>query len=180
MKSSPLQRKSPMPRGKAGLKQGAPLQRRTGLGRGTKELKRGTRLARHTELCSTATKPKRQRDTGPSKKLKDQLKTKRAKGVCERCAGRGRLDVHHRRARKMGGTKRPEINDPSNLLVLCRSCHHAITDSQGNRPTYEFEGLLIREDGRDTTTVKVLLAGGWFLLDNQGAKTPTTAPEFSC
>jgi hypothetical protein len=77
----------------------------------------------------------------------------------------------------MGGTVRPEINSPENLLVLCRPCHHSITDTNGHRAEYEFEGLLIREDGRDPADVKVLLAGGWFFLNNSGGKTPTTTPE---
>ncbi len=52
----------------------------------------------------------------------------RAAGCCERC---GRYaeggSVHHRSARRMGGSKDPSKNDPSNLLLLCGSgttgCH---------------------------------------------------------
>lgn len=184
MKSSGQLRRTPMPArrtrlqpGEKGLTSGGQLQRRKRLEPGDNPLRRVTPLARRADLKDAPKKSKRPRDTGPSKDVKDFLRTVRAKGRCERCCAGGRLDVHHRRARKAGGTKRPEINSPENLLVLCRSCHHAITNTNGHRADYEFEGLVIREDLRDSADVKVLLAGGWFLLDSSGEKKPTTPPE---
>lgn len=168
--------------GENGLKPGGPLRRETPLGRRA-ELRSKPKpaavnpLVRSTPPAPTGMTRKRPRDTGPSKDVKDMLRKERAKGRCERCAGTGRLDVHHRRGRKAGGTKRLEINSPENLLVLCRPCHNAITNTNGNRVAIEFEGLLIREDLRDPADVKVLLADGWFFLTASGGKTPTTAPE---
>lgn len=46
----------------------------------------------------------------------------RALGLCERCGNPG-TDIHHRQPRQMGGTNRPDIHDPPNLLLLCRTCH---------------------------------------------------------
>jgi hypothetical protein len=39
--------------------------------------------------------------------------------MCQRCGGNRSLDVHHRVALKDGGAP----YDPTNLEVLCRSCH---------------------------------------------------------
>ena len=43
----------------------------------------------------------------------------RAKGRCERCGGKVRLDIHHVLRRSAGG---PDI--PSNAVALCRPCHN--------------------------------------------------------
>jgi hypothetical protein len=171
-------KQTPMPRRTAGLKPSGQLQRKTGL-KSLNPLVRKAAFGRAAPLLhgDQPTARKRPRDTGPSKDLKDQLKAERAKGTCERCGRAGRLDVHHRRGRKIGGTTRPEINSPVNLLVLCRPCHSGITVTNGNRADAEFEGLLIREDLRDPADVPVKLADGWFLLTTTGTRTPTTAPD---
>lgn len=41
---------------------------------------------------------------------------------CQRCGDHDTLDVHHRRARGMGGTQAKDRL--SNLLTLCRACHN--------------------------------------------------------
>ena len=61
--------------------------------------------------------------TGPSAEVRAEV-IARARGRCERCgtwADQGQ--VHHRKPRQMGGTSRPEINDASNLVLLCQLCH---------------------------------------------------------
>ncbi len=55
----------------------------------------------------------------------------RADECCEKCYGSARGgSVHHRSARRMGGSKDPAKNLPSNLLLLCGSgttgCHEEI------------------------------------------------------
>ena len=118
--------------------------RRTALARKT-ELRRGAALAR-TGIARTreagARKIKasqRTRDTGPPPATR-QLVVDRAGGCCEVCGtllhdGYGWLaahSIHHRQPRGMGGTSRPEINSPANLLLLCGSatspegCHAVI------------------------------------------------------
>lgn len=62
--------------------------------------------------------------TGPTPETR-QACWVRDDGMCVACGIR--LDVfselHHRRPRGAGGTKRPETNLPSNLIWLCRECH---------------------------------------------------------
>ena len=49
---------------------------------------------------------------------------------CEICGASRNLEVHHIEPRRMGGSRRPEIEDPSNKAVLCRSCHTEITEQR--------------------------------------------------
>lgn len=54
---------------------------------------------------------------------------------------RGRLVVHHRRPKGMGGTADPSIHDPDNLITLCDR-HHTDVHS---RPAHSYStGLLVR------------------------------------
>ncbi len=45
---------------------------------------------------------------------------------CEICGASGNLEIHHMEPRHMGGSRRPEIEAPSNKAVLCRPCHRSI------------------------------------------------------
>ena len=49
---------------------------------------------------------------------------------CEICGASRNLEVHHIEPRRMGGSRRPEIEAPSNKAVLCRSCHIEITEQR--------------------------------------------------
>jgi len=51
-------------------------------------------------------------------------------GTCEICGTSRDLEVHHMEPRRMGGSRRPEIEAPSNKAVLCRSCHTQITEQR--------------------------------------------------
>lgn len=74
------------------------------------------------------------RNTGPSLEQKAKV-CERAGGCCERC-GRDlegqRYSIHHRKPRRMGGTKDPEINSLCNLMLLCGTgttgCHGYVED----------------------------------------------------
>lgn len=102
-------------------------------------------------MKKTGLQPRRARDTGPSKVTKE-LVWARAGGRCELCGGplagmRG-FSRHHRRPRRMGGSRRPDTNSPSNILLVCGSattpdgCHHRI---EANRAQAYDEGLLLRD-----------------------------------
>jgi hypothetical protein len=72
----------------------------------------------------------------------------------------------HRVRRGMGGsTRNPAIHRPSSLLHVCdRGGYEAdhFTDRYGN-------GWSVHR-GQDTAAVPVLLADGWFLLDDEGGR----------
>lgn len=73
----------------------------------------------------------RYRSTGPTADVVDCV-YERAQHSCELCtAGVGPVrgtdhHLHHRRPRRAGGSKRPDTNLPSNLLLLCPTCHEAV------------------------------------------------------
>src|SRR3989304_9628664 len=49
---------------------------------------------------------------------------------CEICGTSRSLEVHHIEPKRMGGSRRPEIEAPSNKAILCRSCHTEITEQR--------------------------------------------------
>ena len=50
--------------------------------------------------------------------------------TCEICGTARNLEVHHIEPRRMGGSRRPEIDEASNRAVLCRSGHTQITEQR--------------------------------------------------
>jgi hypothetical protein len=49
---------------------------------------------------------------------------------CEICSTSRNLETHHIGPRRMGGSRRPEVEAASNKAVLCRSCHTQITEQR--------------------------------------------------
>jgi 5-methylcytosine-specific restriction protein A len=89
--------------------------------------------------------------------------------VCEvqvRCPGRAvaLYDLHHRRCRGAGGSKRPETNLTGNALAVCRDCHSFI---ESQRETAYSNGWLVRQH-QEPALIPVLRRQVWVLLDNQG------------
>jgi hypothetical protein len=82
-----------------------------------------TGLARRTPLRTSREKKTGRRDTGPDRATRE-LVLERDEYRCV-CCGKpvsdGPWSTQHRRARGNGGTSRPEINRPSNLIILCGS-----------------------------------------------------------
>lgn len=73
----------------------------------------------------------------------------RAYFECEYCGSNNfsfGVSIHHRKPRGMGGTKKKETNDPTNLLLLCGSgttgCHGWI---ESNREESYKRGLLVKQ-----------------------------------
>lgn len=103
----------------------------------------------------------------------------RAAGLCERCYRSPDTNSHHRRPRGLGGSRDPDTDLPANLLRLCGSgttgCHGWI---EHHRTTSIDLGYLIQQ-GKAPSTVPVLLVThgfyGWYLLDNDGNRTPCCA-----
>lgn len=132
----------------------------------TTPLKRTGTLARQKPLERATAKPNRQRYTGPSKAVKDLLKA-RSGGVCEYCGLREATEAHHRLGRKAGGTKRPWINELSNLVDLDLWCHAKITNTNGRRDDYENAGFLLREGMKPAATpIEHARLGRVLLLDD--------------
>jgi 5-methylcytosine-specific restriction endonuclease McrA len=102
--------------------------------------------------------------TGFSKQVRD-LVLKRADGRCEKCGMfTDVLQLHHRRARGMGSTRRPESNQPSNAAAICPPCH---THIESRRADALFQGWLVRQEKSPAET-PVFRWGQWVLLRDDG------------
>ena len=102
-------------------------------------------LVRQAPIKPRGCKPKRKPDAEASEwvgeaRARDAV-AGRSGGLCEirlrGCFGRA-LDWHHRLLKGQGG-----LWQASNGLHLCRWCHEAVTNTRGNRATYEQNGWLI-------------------------------------
>jgi hypothetical protein len=110
--------------------------------------------------------------------LTDHLKASReivlirAGGRCEHCGARTVLEMSHRIARGMGGTKRSgaSAHSPANLAALCSADHRHVEAY----PFWAYSmGLKIRRGGDPLTTPIVMWDGRW-LLDDDGLRLPIT------
>ena len=102
------------------------------------------------------------RKTGPSPAAVDAL-FRRSHEMCELCGWHGE-QIHHRKARHMGGTSDPEINALSNLVHWCHACH-AMVESRRAK-AYE-NGWLVHS--WDTPReVPFVVAGRPLMLDDDG------------
>lgn len=86
---------------------------------------------------------------------------------CERCGDplRDQIERHHRQRRAAGGDR------IANLMALHPYCHQWITE----HPDFaRHEGWIVPATGieDDPANVPIRLDGYWWLLDDQGGKTP--------
>jgi len=106
-------------------------------------------------------------DTGPDEPTKWVVQG-RFGGACARCGHPG-ATIQHRKPRRMGGTRDPAINRPSNLIWVCGT---GTTGCHGHMESYRHEaygaGWLLH-DGEDPLLEPVLL---WdrrrVVLDDEG------------
>lgn len=101
----------------------------------------------------------------------------RAKFICERCGGElNTMSVHHRRPRKMGGSRLPDTNQPQNLLVLCGTgitgCHGWI---ESNRHAAVTDGYLLYQND-DPCQHPYLGHDGWWWLTETAEKMRNKPP----
>lgn len=113
------------------------------------------------------------RSTGPGR-LTVEAVYMRADGHCELCGGpiqgeRGQEHhVHHRRPRRMGGSRLPETNGIENLLLLDADCHRRVEKER----TAGYEGgWLVRQDAAPAE-VPVLIRGSLVFLTDDGGYRP--------
>jgi hypothetical protein len=141
---------------------------------------RGDPPQRKTPLRAKKAWRPRPKATGPSQDAVEAV-YERASWSCERCSGavgpiRG-VDhhVHHRRPRGNGGTVRPETNWPSNLLLLCPTCHEdGKTGVESRRKAALAAGWLVHQT-EDPATVPVVIHGPrlvWLTVDGQYSDHP--------
>lgn len=111
------------------------------------------------------------RDTGPSSAVRDRV-IQRCRYLCERCGcgAEGGLQVHHRKPRRMGGSKDPAVNFPSNLVLLCDMCHiHGVE----KRRTQAYEDGFLVHAAHDPALIPVkIYARGYVLLTDDGRYAP--------
>jgi 5-methylcytosine-specific restriction protein A len=115
-------------------------------------------------------------NTGPTSEMR-LLLLNRANYACERCGQRlQQASVHHRRPRRMGGSKAPDTNMAQNLLVICGTgttgCHGEI---ESNRHAALADGYLLY--ARDNPLEHpVNLHDGWWWLAEDGTKMRNRPP----
>ena len=89
----------------------------------------------------------------------------RADSRCERCGVfADDMQLHHRRARGMGGSKAVDTNTPANALAVCGECHRAI---ESMRTTAQHLGWLVRQ-GMAPAETPVFRQGQWVNLHDDG------------
>lgn len=97
----------------------------------------------------------------------------RAGSRCEVCGLPADLaQIHHRRPRGMGGTKRRESGGAANGLLLHPACHERI---ERNRAAALENGWLVSQTA-DPAEVPVRLWDGWALLNPAGSVTRVGEP----
>jgi hypothetical protein len=92
----------------------------------------------------------------------------RANGYCEICGFDQPTQIHHRRARGAGGTRRVSTNTASNALAVSLECH-ALAESR--RELAYSRGWLVHQQ-HNPAEVPVMINGSeWVLLDDHGYTT---------
>lgn len=118
------------------------------------------------------------KSTGPDKATRE-LVAARDGWSCVRCGNSEDpwpgWNIHHRLPRGMGGTSNPDINLPSNLLLLCHACHRYI---ELYRNEADANGWLVERHmppaAMRPTAVAVRHAKhGWVYLDDEGGWAST-------
>lgn len=132
------------------------------------------------DMVRGQTKPRPPRNTGPTTETR-KIVINRAGNRCERCGKpiTGPYSIHHRKPRGMGGTKDPQANSPSNLVLLCGSattpggCH---TGVEKFREAAVATGWIVPRTADPARTPIKLFPHRWYLLNEDGTTTETVRP----
>lgn len=117
---------------------------------------------------------RRYRNTGPAQDVRDKVYC-RDRLACVMCLGEYGLQIHHRTPRKAGGTSRPEINLPSNLIVLCFGCHSRV---ESQRELARGRGYLVPSHA-NPADVPILWRAAWVWLCDDGTAVPLGASDLA-
>lgn len=97
----------------------------------------------------------------------------RSAGRCERCnEWTSDCQIHHRRPRGAGGTRREDTNTTSNGVLLCSQCHREV---ESHRAKAFDDGWLVRQS-HDPKATPVLRREQWVYLDDDGGMRDAPAP----
>lgn len=108
------------------------------------------------------------RATGPTPAIRALVKA-REDDACAICGRRtAPFQIHHRRPRGIGGTRRLDTNSPANLVLL-DDCHAGI---ESHRTVAYLNGWLVPQQA-DPALVPFLYRGRMVLLTELGAVEPT-------
>ena len=89
---------------------------------------------------------------------------------CWHCGSDTDLVIHHRRNRGSGGSKNPEINQPSNLMLICWYWNQAIESHYQSAEWSRMWGHKIASWQDYSHPVFDRYAMGWYVLKNDGSK----------
>lgn len=103
--------------------------------------------------------------TGFSPKVRE-LALERSGGICECCAAAPVQQLHHRRARGAGGSKRVDTNEVSNLFAICEPCHRHI---ESHRAEALVNGWLVRQGKNPAGTEILYRKTDWAFLTPDGS-----------
>jgi hypothetical protein len=121
----------------------------------------------------------RYRNTGPPTAVVDAVYD-RAQFSCELCSvGLGPMrgrdhHIHHRRARRMGGSQLSDTNLPSNLLLFCTSCHERV---EREREAGYAGGWLVHQDDVPAEMPVLIHGRRWVGLTEDGRYLDCDVPE---
>lgn len=114
---------------------------------------------------------RRLRATGPPPEIVEAV-YERAGHSCEICTSavgdRRGVDhhIHHRRPRGAGGTRRPDTNEPPNLMLLCPDCHVSVESHRG--PALAV-GWLVPQSGDPALVAVLVQRDRWVYLTADGS-----------
>ena len=100
--------------------------------------------------------------------VRKQIK-ERSKERCEVCGALAlHPQIHHRRPRGMGGSRKMDTNQCANALVLHPACHAKV---ESNRKQSLLNGWLVSQHA-EPIDVAVKLHYGWYWLTHDGEAIP--------
>lgn len=112
------------------------------------------------------------RRTGPSQAVRDGIYL-RDGFRCVICQDSDFLQIHHRRPRGMGGTRRESTNGPAGLVLLCERCHAAV---ESQRDLARQRGFLVPQH-TEPADVALIHHGVWSWLADDFTVTPLGASD---
>lgn len=102
------------------------------------------------------------RSTGPTTNTRRSVHER--DGGCVNCGSSKSLQIHHRRPRAIGGTRREDTNGQANLILLCAGCHAKV---ESQRQWAITRGLLVSQY-QTPAEVSLRWHGAWVLLHDDG------------